>query len=458
MKKKIDGARVKDYTCDSVIKRGYEIYDEWQSGFSSRRIVNCVERAVAASQEKVAYSSYIEAMACIFALELRIEERYKSLWRCLLFYFSWRREANALKRFKNTLHITASTDIRTAIEIALEALRERIEGEEFDGDDDTRGGKQNGKRADELTRTEKNAQEQATNEKNEEATEAEDSIEDSEEKTEDGLDVASKDAEIKNSIEKQEGLDPSQEALKEVATEAKEVKEVNEAEPPKDEKESKLKKENNGSNEKAETSNDKLKEERAYNDAVDSPPPYMESNAEKSPAVSTLFAEQAAASDAGKENLAQNNAIEDANANNEGPQAQDLTDDKSDREGTVDKNAYLYDKMLLNVKDGVANQSEPKQEQIKNNEKSVVFNTATTEAKVPLQVDVDASIENQIIQEANRSMSNESKEAYYNWQADIVREQLEISNDELAAAPPIEGKKMSEPVQGSKSSATVNKK
>lgn len=458
MKKKIDGARVKDYTCDSVIKRGYEIYDEWQSGFSSRRIVNCVERAVAASQEKVAYSSYIEAMACIFALELRIEERYKSLWRCLLFYFSWRREANALKRFKNTLHITVSTDIRTAIEIALEALRERIEGEEFDGDDDTRGGKKNGKSADELTLAEKNAQEQATNEKNEEATEAEDSIEDSEEKTEDGLDVASKDAEIKNSIEKQEGLEPSQEALKEVATEANEVKEVNESEPPKEEKQSEFKKENNGSNEKAELSKDKLKEERAYNDAVDSPPPYMESNAEKSPAVSASFAEQATASDAGKENLAQNNAIDDANANNEGPKEQGLTDDKSDRESTVDKNAYLYDKMLLNVKDGVANQSEPKQEQIKNNEKSVVANTAKTEARVPLQVDVDASIENQIIQEVNRSMSNESKEAYYNWQADIVREQLEISNDELGVAPPIEGKKMSESAQGSKSSATVNKK
>ena len=148
MNKDFDTSYQKQYTGDSVIERGYEIYDEWvNKGFSSRRIVSFAESAVASVQAKRTGSSCVEALSCLFALDMRIKERYNTLLKCLFSYFSWRRETRALKLLKGAFNISGSeTDIHTAIEVELIKLREKIENEEADdGDDETRGGKRNGK-------------------------------------------------------------------------------------------------------------------------------------------------------------------------------------------------------------------------------------------------------------------------------------------------------------------------
>ena len=128
MNKEFDVSYEKEYTSDSVIERGYKIYDEWISfGFSSKKIVAFVDRAVAFAQAEGSPFSYVQALSYLFALDMRIKEKYNKFWKCLLFYFSWRREANALRRYKNTLHIAESADFRMAIEVEIQRLREKLE-------------------------------------------------------------------------------------------------------------------------------------------------------------------------------------------------------------------------------------------------------------------------------------------------------------------------------------------
>jgi hypothetical protein len=68
------------YTSNGVIERGYAIYDEWNKNkYRSRKIVNCVRTAVASTNAKMTPTSHIEALSHLFALDLRIKERYDIL-------------------------------------------------------------------------------------------------------------------------------------------------------------------------------------------------------------------------------------------------------------------------------------------------------------------------------------------------------------------------------------------
>ena len=98
---------VKGYTGDAVIARGYAAYDEWRAKkLSSRNIVTCVMRAVSAIEQKKAKTASIEALACLFALDMRIKEKYSTLLHRLFLYFPWRREARALRLLKGAFHIS----------------------------------------------------------------------------------------------------------------------------------------------------------------------------------------------------------------------------------------------------------------------------------------------------------------------------------------------------------------
>ena len=71
---------VKGYTGDAVIARGYAVYDEWEAKrLSSRGIVACVKSAVFAIEQKKTKAASIEALACLFALDMRIKEKYSTL-------------------------------------------------------------------------------------------------------------------------------------------------------------------------------------------------------------------------------------------------------------------------------------------------------------------------------------------------------------------------------------------
>ena len=151
MKKKTKVIRNMNYTADSVIDRGYGIYDVWQSkALSSRKVVRLVEKAVAATRKSLDGRAYAEALAHIFALDLRIKERYNTLLRRIFSFFAYRRERGALERVKNALGIPKGVDdIRTAIEVKLKRLRESIKEADEEGDDEAHGGKRNGRSAEE---------------------------------------------------------------------------------------------------------------------------------------------------------------------------------------------------------------------------------------------------------------------------------------------------------------------
>ena len=133
------------YSSDSVIERGYAIYDEWnENKYKSRKIVNSVQMAVASSNAKRTPEHHVTALSHLFALDLRIKERYDNIFKCIILYFSWRRETGALKTLKSILKLPEGKDIRDIIEIELERLRQNIDGDKTEGTDKkNRGGKVN---------------------------------------------------------------------------------------------------------------------------------------------------------------------------------------------------------------------------------------------------------------------------------------------------------------------------
>lgn len=439
------------YNGNRVIERGYEIYDEWvNKGLSSRKIVSFVECTLSALRKKRTGRACIEALSCLFALDFRINEKYNSFWKRLYSYFSWRRETNTLKQLKNTLHITENTDLRTAIEIELQRVRENLETEESnDGDDETRGGKRNGKAEEEATATEEKGQEQASEENAEKTAEAEESQETAKEKAEDNSDQSPTDEPINESDEKRQTNESPQEEA--------EIPEQEEAVV--EDKPSESKEENNGPDEASEPSENKHKEERTYNDAVDSPPLY-ENFQENKPAADKIDLIDEVIMDnmvKGKEDFINHKPVEDVNAEKGSSHTEDSVTQQDRQEGKgTDKDAYLYDKTLVNDREHTQQNDkvETKQESQKAEAKEQNAPKENIESKEPkepiqrndnvqsteqehkplreaLQVDINATQEAKVVHELNDTMSLESKLAYIQMQADVFREQIMISNQEL---------------------------
>ena len=130
------------YTANGVIERGYQIYDEWKNNkYKSKKIVSSVSLAVSKMNEKNGGGARIEALSYLFALDLRIKERYKNILCKIIFFFAYRREANALKWLKGQLNLSSySGDIRSLIEIELEKIREILELEDLNGRDNRKKG------------------------------------------------------------------------------------------------------------------------------------------------------------------------------------------------------------------------------------------------------------------------------------------------------------------------------
>ena len=164
MNKKIDSAYLNQYT-DHVIKRGYELYDEWiDRKYDSRKIVASAEGAVKLFKERKNKTAFIDALAYLFALDTHIKEKYKTLWQCFLSFFPWRRESRALAALKGALDIPLSiTDIRDVIAIEIEKVAEQLENEwDEEGEDDTaHGGKRNGKSEEETATAEEKQESEA---------------------------------------------------------------------------------------------------------------------------------------------------------------------------------------------------------------------------------------------------------------------------------------------------------
>jgi hypothetical protein len=459
-----------DYTGDSVINRGYKIYDEWKAKrLSSRKIVASVERAVFNIEQNKSKAASIDALSCLFALDLRVTEKYDTFWKCLVHYFSWRRENGALKRLKVSFHISDDEDIRTAIEIELQRLRENIETEESEkGDDETHGGKRNGKSEEETVAAEENAQEQAPEENAEEMTDAEESKEVSEEKAEDVSEETTTDEPINESEEKQQNDELPQEEA--------EIPEQEEKESIVQEEQSELKEENNGPEEKAEPNNDITKEARTYNDAVDSPPLYEETVSERS-SEQTSFIDEMIIDNMvkGDKNIIGYQRIDEVERIKEADRPQDMVAHQNqEKNKSTEKDAYLYDEMHATDK-GETQQlgkiesiqqtekvSEIKTEQpketIQNNDTVQPIEKEEKPLSEMLQADINAEHENNVIKELNNTMSIESKLAYIQMKVDVFREQLSISNKELGIDDHVDVIRIPEPEQIKQPSIGPNKK
>ena len=265
MKKEINTMHdEQQYDTNAVIDRGYNIYDDWtNSNLSSRKIVSYVEKAVASLNFQKTKSAYVEALSCLFALDLRIKERYNGILKCLLHYFSWRRETRTLKRIKLKFNISENMDIRTAIEIKIQNIRESLAEVLLNSEDNKNGGKQSGTNKNNTAQPENAQGEQPLEDTNNQGSE----ISENEQEL--------LDERINNSLTENNVEQTAEESLDTLST-------VQENEQPTyDESVSaenlheniaKNNNENTATENNSETITDKPNVARTYNDAIDSPP------------------------------------------------------------------------------------------------------------------------------------------------------------------------------------------
>ena len=464
MKKDFDNA-YQGINTDSVIRRGFEIYDEWSDKkLSSRQIVASVQNEVKLLRKKRKnIDAFINALAYLFALDTRIKERYNTVLRCLFSFFSWRRETRALEFLKSALNIPLGTaDIRDAIAVELENLGEKLENEwDEDGDDDTRGGKRNGKPGDADAAEEKQAEETAEkNPEEEELSDKEETKEESEREEEKSIDE--KTQESKEEIGKENEADePQQEQTEENALDEKElVQDENEE----------LKEENDGTKENEESSKDKKSQEKNQDGAIDIPVIIEEAESTKSDKISFLdeiildrIARCMKISDAirfdGVANPTQDNSRTEDNA------------PKTDNENKAsEKDSRLDERFIDMNKNGMTNEAEntpdqaseqktdqkteqitskteekptaqtteqPAEQKTEQNANNTNLTDQNKEDRVPVKVDIDADQLNAVAAQLNESMSLESKMDYIEMQMDMMREQIRIASEEVGIDAPV---------------------
>lgn len=445
MKNEHNFARDEKHTGDAVINRGLAIYDEWETKkVSSRTIVARAEYAVSAVKQKKEKTARVEALSFLFALDMRINEKYRSILRCLFFYFSWRREMRALMNLKATFHISHSeADLRTAIEIELKKLREKLVTDEaIDADGETHGGKQAGKLDKDVVVGAEKGQEQITEEAPEDLYDQEKTEETLEEKTEEPTEKMPIEEKAEEIGEKKESAELQQEES--------ETWVQNDKEQVKQEEPSEIKEENNGADENLEPSTDtgKSKETKTYNDAIDSPPRYEETVGKQSTNEATSFIDEVIMDNMvkGKEDIVRHNPLEDVKQDKEINRSETTVTRPSEVGRITDKNAYLYDKMVTTEKGGVTQRieraSEVKSEQptdsIQKDDNLDAIRQDFENLRVPLQVNMTLDMENAARREISNNMSQEAIQAIFERQADVMREQLNIASVEVGIDVPVE--------------------
>lgn len=321
---------------DAVIKRGYAVYEEWnKNNISSRKIVKSVERAVSSENA-------VEALALIFALDLRVKERYKGIVKRLLGYFSLRRERNALKRLKDKLNISDSADIRDAIEIELKNIRERLgENDPDDENNENHGGKQAEMSGKEL----KKANEKSSPEQKEDRAEA--PVEHGEKKTEEKIENG---GQIELDVNKQSGEKKGFDSRAQFDGSKAESRFDREKASPTGE--TKFRNENNGAEIISETKENITNESKSYNDAVDYIPPLDKAESEKEEKLSFIDEVIIDNMIKGESDIIGHNPLADVRREPAENISRESIIINTEHNGDKDKDAHLYDKAVLE-KNGV---------------------------------------------------------------------------------------------------------
>ena len=466
MEKNIDIA-YKKYTADSVIKHGYSIYDEWKENkVSSRKIVSRVESVVSAIKQNKTKAASLNALATLFALDLRILEKYNNIIRCIFSYFSWRRETRAFKLLKSSLLIPESVeDIRSAIEVKLQLLRQKIETDEAEeGDDETHGGRRNGKAAEDVATQEKE-QERSPEEKNEEVVDEAESKDPSEKEANDAQEQTPSEEPIKTEGELKQ--------VEENFVEEREISVVDQKTEVQKETHNKYKVENNVPDNISEPSTDRNKETITYNEAVDSPPLPWEASRDKS-AEKRSFIDEVIMDNMvkGKEDFIHHDPLDDIVQNKEVEHPQDMVTRQGEENDRGDKDAYLYDELIANNKEEMHDlqksesvqksekvseiKTEQTKESIGQNEKVETLKQEFKPLREMIQVDLTERQENDLREEICRNMSVEAILAIKAAQENAIREHVNITEFDMDA--PGERIERPEPVQIQQPPTVANRK
>ena len=482
MNKKIDMMHQTEYSGNSVIDRGYAIYDEWvERKATSKMIAASVESAIRAMHKNKTMSKCAEALAYLFALDMRIKERYNTLLKRIFLYFSLRRERLALNMLKNALNIPNGTfDIRSAIEVELQRLREKIENGELDeGDDDVRGGKNTGRKEEKTERTDEKQQEAPEENNAKESSDAEKTEEASEEKIEEAKEEAQPEKQIEEKTDEKE-------AQKEPQTEENSIedqeKEETKQEEYKEAQETEIKEENNGPDKKTEPSNNKTNDTSSYIDSVDFSP-FDNGQVSSTPAAQPSFIEESMVYNIirGNENIIFDNPF-----NSSEPSAEDGKRDDAPTEKNEDTRANEMDSNMRDEKDSRmqdekapnshdetlkpasketsrstentdgAKAEQPEEQTAKNDTAPNV--NETEDLRVPLQVDIDAEIHNAVAKSLNETMSLESKLSYIEMQKELMREHIRVVCEEFNNEVPVQKISKTDPPVASKQNLSPNRK
>ena len=393
---------------DAVIERGYSVYDEWnKNNISSRKIVKSVESAVSSG-------SAVEALALLFALDLRVKERYKGIVKRLLGYFSLRRERNALKRLKNKLNISDNADIRDVIEIELGKIRELLSENDPDAENnENHGGKQTEKSGEELEKVDKKS---SPDQKEKRAEMPDDKARD-EKKTENNRENsgqieidANKQSGEKKGFESRDQFDGSKAESRFDREKSSSTNETN------------FRNENNGAENISESKKNINNEAKSYNDAVDYIPPFDRSESEKEEKLSFIDEVIIDNMIKGESDIIGHNPLEDVRSEPVANICREHIIINADHSVEKDKDAHLYDKAVLE-KNGIL------QVDFKENE----------DVRFSIQVDTDTqSIDNIVRGEITGSFSEKDILERKAFQEAEFRRQFSIDMQDMGKESKIE--------------------
>lgn len=429
------------YTSNSVIERGYVIFDEWKNHqYKSRKIVNSVRMTVASANAIRTPASYFEALSHLFALDLRIKERYDHILKCIILYFSWRRETGALKTFKGMLKLPEGKDFRDVIEFELERLRQNIDDDQAEGTDKkNRGGKINEKSGEEATADKGEQQSESAEEKTLQETLDHEKNEEKEEKSINiGAEKPIEDQAGESKAETAEEQSREQ-AHNETETKAQKISEgltfVN-REVIKQEILYEQKIENNGFENKNQPTIDKKAPNIGYNGAIDVPPVFEEGRGDR--AVNNVsFIDEVIMDNMvkGEKDIIGHNPLKTVKQESE-ERTQTSDSLGGDKDNASGKDAHLYDKMVFNYKgDGSQNGSSTPQNEknaLKNESNApqekiqAVVNDQLDEARVQIQVEENLSEENVFRRSVNDKYNDTMIHLHKSLMEDALREDLRI--------------------------------
>ena len=203
---------------EHAIERGYEIYERWEKNKTpSKNLVSEALDAARAANSATDETAYSMALSYLYALDLRIKKRYKSLLSRIFLIIPYLRERRIFQSLMLMLHLRAGTDLREAITVEIKALREKAQMERENAEDskDNQGGRTNGRVEDSAKTVKTDEGETVKNENaREDAKEDADREESLEDVVEDTKPQANQQREQKApSITEQDGISGAKEAV-----------------------------------------------------------------------------------------------------------------------------------------------------------------------------------------------------------------------------------------------------